>query len=355
MSSSPAERKFDHLRATVALAGGALAAECLIFGALASGRLSGFGAAALHLFISALLALRAFDAARTSRDARLPLLLSVSVFAMGPFGPMGTLLVIVLTRWHARSAVPFDEWYESLFPELEEETLSHLFESNVSNGRAGFESAEITSFADILTLGGTDQKRRVIALMGRHFRPEFGSLIRRALNDADNFIRVQAASVLNHLENKFLERCVELSGAANDHDPASLLALAAHLGVHSRSGLADSVRETEIRAEAIATYRQYLTPRPGDRDDMEAKIALAQLLMATGDYEEAALLLEEAGSAGSAAPQARVSYMECLFRMNRVAELRAHARRFERDSRDDGQLPEAARAAVQLWACEVRS
>ena len=145
---------------------------------------------------------------------------------------------------------------------------------------------------------------------------------------------------------------MELSVAATDNDPAGLLALAAHLGVHSRSGLADAVRETDIRAEAVAAYRQYLMLCP---DDMEAKTALAQLLMAAGDFEDAAVLLEEATSAGSALPEAQVLHMECLFRMNRLPELRAHARRFEKDSRDDGQLPAAAIAAVQLWACEVRS
>jgi len=330
----------------------ALIAEFFIFKSLVAGRLSGAGAAAAHGLISAALALWAWRSAKATGDARLPLLLAVSTFAMGPVGPLGALAVIVLTRWYARSAVPFEEWYDSLFPELKSETLSHLFERAAAANHAELDPKELTPFADVLAMGSLEQKQTVIAVMGRHFQPAFGPLLRRALYDASNPIRVQAASVLNRLEDEFLERYIELSMAAKGDEPEALRDLAAHLGRHSRDGLFDLSRERESRDEAIATYRRYLLLRP---DDVEAQLAMGRLLLGGGEYAEAAQLLDGAIGAGLATPKARLWHMECLFRLNRFAELRARAGSFEQDVPDAGELPAAAREAIRLWASEARS
>jgi polysaccharide biosynthesis protein PelE len=112
-----AEREFLGSSQVAALALAVLIGECGIVEGWMVHALSGATALAVHFSIAIGLAIWSRWSSVAHVDLRLPLLLTVTVAGLGPIGAAGTLLTIVLCPWYARDAVPFEEWYQALFPE----------------------------------------------------------------------------------------------------------------------------------------------------------------------------------------------------------------------------------------------
>src|SRR3546814_7054739 len=59
-----------------------------------------------------------------------------------------------------------------------------------------------------------EQKRAVLMLLARRFRPEFAPALKLALQDANPAIRVQAATATAEIESGFTDRTIVLEAAA---------------------------------------------------------------------------------------------------------------------------------------------
>jgi len=280
-------------------------------------------------------------------DVRIPMLLIVGTAALGPVGAAGTIITMLLARILMRNAKPFEEWYRTLFPESADEAGGELLNqaalADLDN------PAGLAPFAEVLEFGSFQQKQAMITLINGSFRPAFGSILKRALTDPNNAIRVQAATAMNRIEASLHARTLELTRKVteNPEDADALAALARHYDEHVYSAILDPRREEEARGRALDAYRACLAVRP---DDRVVQIALSRLLLRGRQHEEAAVFLAKAIAAGGAAEQAELWYMESLYMLGRFAELRAYARpRRERFASAAG-LPPAAVEAVQLWA-----
>jgi polysaccharide biosynthesis protein PelE len=177
------------------------------------------------------------------RDIRLPMLLACSTAALGPIGAVGSLLTLVLARRYMRRALPFEEWYASLFPDTREtENRKMVDRIAASEGR---ETEAVTVFSDVLSFGSLQQKQDLIALVSSQFRPAFGPVLKRALQDDHSAIRVQAATAMSRLENTILQRTMELTRQvrANPGDTEALRALAQHYDGCLFCGILDPRRE----------------------------------------------------------------------------------------------------------------
>ena len=216
------------------------------------------------------LALSAWCASPSCRkDLRLPLLLTLATCFLGPIGSVGTLVAAVATRLYARSATPFEEWYASLFPDVER--ALRLPQAAVS-GDSGHGS--VAPFADILSFGQLSQKQELITLIASDFRPEFAHVLRMALNDANNAVRVQAATAIARIEDEFLQRSLRMSAAVleNPLDPSRVWSLATLLDEYANAGIMDRERAAAARDQAAQAYVDYLqlvgndpAARAGDR------------------------------------------------------------------------------------------
>jgi tetratricopeptide (TPR) repeat protein len=284
-------------------------------------------------------------------DVRLPLLLIAGTAALGPAGPAGALVTMALTRWYMRNATTFDEWYRALFPETRQEAVDE-FAAFVA--RSDLDNPDsLTPFAEALTFGSLQQKQALIALINRSFRPAFGPILKRALTDPSNAIRVQAATAMNRIERGMHELTLELSNQVSEHpgDPDALRALAQHYDRYLYSRILDVRREEELRERALDAYRRCAVAQP---DDPESQIAISRLLLRGGRYAEAAGLLEKAMNTGGATSQAELWYMESLYNLGRFAELREYAGpRLHGLDGAEGLAP-AALEAVHLWAGALR-
>jgi hypothetical protein len=189
----PENREFAGIRQVSLVALVALAAECALMRYYLA---DGLAWIALTAHVAVSLALSAWwrlsSAARA--DIRLPMLLTVSTAALGHAGAAGTLVTIMLAHWYGRNALPFEEWYQSLFPDTERddnvEMLNRIADAESRDG------GSVSAFNDVLAFGSLPQKQSLIALIGSSFRPLFGPVLKKALLDNNNAIRVQAGATL---------------------------------------------------------------------------------------------------------------------------------------------------------------
>lgn len=342
------ERRFARIAQLSLVALATLAMECgVVYWWLLGPGWS--GPLAAHLAIVALLAAWC---RRLRSDVRIPMLLAASTAALGPVGAAGTLFSMQLTRWYFRRAIPFEEWYRSLFPDTPRDEGDELAERVARADPAN--PASLTPFADILAFGGFQEKQALLALINQQFRPAFGPLLRRALTDGNNAIRVQAATAMNKLENAMTARTLELSRRAREApgDVEGLLRLARHYDDCLYSGTLDRHREEELRDRTLDIFRQCLRAQPGDLD---SRLAVGRLLLRGQRYAEAAAWLEQAMAEGLAIPQAGMWYMESLYHLGRYSELRAFARGQRPgpggpNPATDESLSAPALDAVRVWA-----
>jgi polysaccharide biosynthesis protein PelE len=331
-----------------ATAAATLLAECCIAHGYLAHRVAGWIAAIAHTAVTLALAAWSRWSPAMRADVRLPLLLAASTAGLGPVGPLGTLVTIALARWYARKAIPFEQWYRSLFPGISQdsstEQLERMAESDADAG-------SLSAFADVLAFGNLTQKQALISLISRDFRPAFGPVLRRALVDGQSAIRVQAATAMNKLENSIHARTLELTRQTRENpgDVDTLRKLARHYDDHLYSGLLDAKREEEVRAKAIEIYRQCVAAEPGD---FESHLAVGRLLLRGGSPEEAAKWLGQSMQTDQRTPQAALWYMESLFRSGRFAELRRLSRSQRESHENLVDFPVDALDAVRLWAGE---
>jgi polysaccharide biosynthesis protein PelE len=305
---------------------------------------------AAHLAVTAGLAAACYWSPVLRADVRLPLLLTVSTGALGPVGAAGTLATMALSRWYMRNAVPFEEWYRSLFPDTGRDATDDLFQRIAASEPA--ESGNLAAFADVLAFGSVPQKQALIALISQQFRPAFGPILKRALTDIDSSIRVQAATAMSRLENAFLDRTLQLDLQAreNPRDVEALRSLARHYDHYLYSGILDVRREEEVRAQALAAYRRCVDAEP---DDLGSRLAAGRLLLRGRRYAEAAEWFDRAMQAGISTPQAALWYMESLFHSGGLSKLRELARNWRGAFESLTDFPADAQEAARLWAGEA--
>jgi hypothetical protein len=306
-------------------------------------------ALALHTVLCAACAYWARRTTAAYRDASRPFLLLILTAVLGPAGSAGTILILMLTAWHSRHTVPFEEWYRALFPDLEQNEQLAAWERILDEQRDG-NSGAVPAFADVLAFGTVPQKQALLALVNRRFRPELGPVLRRALRDADNAIRVQAATAISRLETAFLQDNLRLKErmAAAPEDPAPVLEMATLCDNFAWAGILDARRETDTRAAALSHYRRYLRMVP---DDARIMLTVARQELRQGRFQEALDLLDRAGDAGWT-DEAVLWRLECLYGVGDPDGARNLARRCKDRLLTSARVSPEAADAVRLWAGE---
>jgi polysaccharide biosynthesis protein PelE len=282
------------------------------------------------------------------RDLRFPLLLLSATAVLGPAGAAGMLLTVALQRWFARSATSFESWYASLFPEEpgKADLAAHARPATIEST---LEEISVIPFMDILSFGSRQQKESMIALITARFQPEFAPVLRRALSDSNNAIRVQAATAMTMVENSFLKRSISLTNAVKQSpgNPATLLALARHFDAYAFAGILDDRRERENREKAARAYLNYLALEP---DDLTAVAGLGRILVRRGDYAEALAVLGRSVDDGTASPQIVLWCMESLYSLGRYDELRRLTQACQSRLEADDAFPFEVGGVIKLWA-----
>lgn len=277
------------------------------------------------------------------RDARLPSMLGVATAVAGPFGAAGALVTLVLGDLFSRTSMTFEEWYESLFPTEETNEGRGILGLVKGINALADGQTNVLPLNDILSFGSFAQKQAAVTLITKYYKPSFAPVLKKALADESNAIRVQAATAMAKIEAEFLSKMMTLSREAEKrpNDAAALRALAAHYDDYAFSGVLDPKREVDTRGLAVDTYRRILAI---DSSDANARSVVGRLLVRQRLFAEAAdwyacYPVNEWPAA------ARLWHMESLFALGRYAELRSLAA----EPLAEGAVAPSAAQAVALW------
>ncbi|MFO0996107.1 MAG: hypothetical protein U1F33_05430 [Alphaproteobacteria bacterium] len=254
-----------------------------------------------------------------------------------------------LTR---RDAMSFDEWYRALFPEEGDEADDlHAVEKMAQNVIAGDGRVSIGPLLDVLSHGTRPQKQVAIGVFTRRFHPAFAPALRMALRDSDSAIRVQAATSMTLIENNFLEHAMELERAAAEEPnaPERLRAVAKHHDDYAHTGILDPLRERRSRILALRNYLKYLRLNPNDG---ECRLATVRLFYHRKRYAIASRWIEQCMDDGIFTINMAPWYMDCLYKLQRFADLRAFTKKYATELSRLDLFPIRVMETARLWSSD---
>jgi hypothetical protein len=275
----------------------------------------------VHLLLVIVGTVLVFILRKAELDTRFALLLTITSAVMGPVGSLGSLFASFICLLMMKSRSEFEEWYQTIFPRgihsLPEEMVENLELGRDENPN----NYSVIPFMDVMTIGNAQQKRDALSRMLSSFNPRFAPAFRKALQDEDGSIRVQAATAISRIENKFHSRVLSIEELHREYpeNPMITQALAEHYDGYAFTGLLDSQRESSNREKAEKLYRECLVLNP---DILDIRLKLGRLLIRNNKIKEAADWFKECLDGGYVTDSMKIWYMECLYRLGNFEKLR---------------------------------
>jgi len=205
---------------------------------------------------------------RKQLDLSFCILLTVLTMAAGCFGTMITIISILGCVVTPKNSKSFLDWLTSMFPDEHKIESQELYQRIADGWDDLSDKNRLVAFQDIMSFGSIEQKREVLEKISRFYRREFSPILQSALNDKNNAIRVQAATVIAKLTELYTSKYNELykQFQKGDDSPALILKIAKNLDEYVYSGIVGKENEREIREKAIRFYEEYLKKEPEDLD-----------------------------------------------------------------------------------------
>lgn len=220
---------------------------------------------------------------KQDQDLRLPFLLFLSIFGAGPFGLAAFLLMALFYPLFIKTAINPSIWLDELFLGEDPSKMITTFE-RIKVGWDDYKGAkEVSSFQDIFTYGSILQKQAVLDMIAKKYQPSYGSILKKALANPSNVIRLQTAAIIEKINEEFEAKLNTLlmKISENPEDHTLLLKLAVLHNEHAESEILDSFRQGEMQAKAIDYYSQYLKFDPSNK---AIQLALGRLLFQKKEY-----------------------------------------------------------------------
>lgn len=304
-------------------------------------------AIATHGGVLVIQGLSVWLAYRRGYDMLFLIMLFLFTLGMGPFGPTICLLAFLLFARFSKESKSFAEWFAALFPDEEMDETEALFQRILSGRDDLSDKGGMMTFQDVFIVGTMAQKRLALTKIAQHFRKDFAPALRQALEDENNAIRVQAATVAARIEQGFVVDLVRLTNRykARPEDPDVLLQLAQQTDNYAYSGILDGERLTEMVELTVFYYQEYLKLIP---DDFKTRFVLGRLLLQTGKSEEAlqhfwSCILE----GGMDQLNVQVWLLQAFFQLGRFEEIHDYVHLYPMPE-DKESLPASMRANFDL-------
>ncbi len=248
--------------------------EFFIFYWFLKGTISIYLLILFHLIAIGLLGLLVYISARKMEDLTYPLLLLSATAGMGPIGALGFLLFSISRPLLSLFATPFSEWFQDLFP-MHENIFTNVFQ-RIEAGWDDYSNAfEMISFQDFFLYGTLLQKQAVLDQIVANFNPSYAPLLKNALEDPSNVIRIQAAAILAKIEHDFELKTNELTKRYSPQKPRTILDFAHLYDYYAFLNILTPMREIETQKKALDYYQQYLQLVP---EDAQTHIFVGRLL-----------------------------------------------------------------------------
>lgn len=237
---------------------------------------------------------------KKGKDARWPAFFLIGVSITGPFGAFGALVAMAFYSAGRKKPGAFMDWYSTLFSEIELEESKVMYERIAAGLERTMEKPDVEPFYDILAFGNLAQKREMLAKIVRHFTPALSPIIRKALEDKDSAVRVQAATILAKLDRDYMQRYLQSEKECMlDSKHAEKQAAAAMN--YAASGISGTLNEKIYREKARTIYAALLEDVKGNAVACsKADLAMGDLYYHSGGIEKALFHFERYYSANGA-------------------------------------------------------
>lgn len=271
---------------------------------------------------------------------------------LGPAGSAGVFLCTVFELCFRPFATPFTEWFESIFPEQDNDEQGAFVELLHASEDPIQTSLRISSFRDTMAVGTIEQKQALLALIARRFTPAFAPALRQALQDSVPAVRVQAAAATASIENRYAEKTMALEQKAKQRSAtiADHRRLAEHLMEFADSGIAEQQRCDEARKRALEQFDAILISHPSDFDALTAS---ARLLLHAGRFGDAHQRIQKASSTGRMDTSLASLQLEALVAMGRFSDIKTAAASWKRVATGSERDAHRLKSALQLWSGDV--
>lgn len=279
----------------------------------------------IHLGVVVTLALWTGLSRHAGQGRQLAYLLTLFTTVLGPLGTSGTLVTAGLYYWFKRSATPFSEWYESLFPDFEYKEIKKIYDKAVDQRNFHANKNPVIPFIDVLHYGTIQQKQAMIVLLIENHHGKFANVLRKALEDSDGSVRVLAAKGMTKIEQHFLDLNMELEKRYTDKkisDSKFLKTQILNDDEYLYSGILDEIRAREVRLRSLETCKKYLLLHP---EDLDVRFILGRIFLRNGQNQKAADWFEECIQKGFISPKIYAWHFECIYRMGQFKKLRETA------------------------------
>ncbi|MBS0623938.1 MAG: hypothetical protein JSS62_04870 [Verrucomicrobia bacterium] len=248
-------------------------------------------------------------------------LLLLAVFGGGPLGAAGFLMFCLLLPLFRKFMTPMQKWLAELFPEHSTSDFLNIFQRVRSRWDAYENITEVVSFRDLFVSGTVLQKQAVLDMIVKDFKPSFSSVLKLALKDEHNSVRIQAAAIVTKIETDFEKACAELveKYESQERTPQLALKLAKYYDVYVSLDFFSSDRQKKITEQALHFYHLYLQ---AFSQDAEIWFAVGHLLFQTKNYIGYIKWCENYQKAFKNFPTLAYSwYLEALYALQRYQDM----------------------------------
>lgn len=303
----------------------------------------------IHVILVAIAGFLVSLLARSDLDTRFARMAFVSSAVMGVFGTLGTLLSLIQSVFYLRFRSSFEEWYQSIFPRSNVSAPERIAEEIELGRDESPREYSVMSFMDVMVIGSEKQKREALSKMMASFNPAFSGAFKRALADDSSAIRVQAATAITRIENRFHGRLLEIENLYREHpnNQVILKALADHYDDYAYTGLLDEGREMINREKAYSLYMEYLNIRP---EDSNTRLKVGRLLIRMERHEDAAKWFKRCLDDGYGSESIKMWYIESLYRIGDFDVLRKAASSYQVDMTGYQETQPEIADSVYLWS-----
>ena len=302
------------------------------------------------LFIFSLAAL-VFYRVKTKKETYFLTLLTLSTTLLGPLGALVVLFLIsFLPKFSQPSSYNPPNMYESILSGLKKTEQEELFEQLISGNVENFNKSSVIPFMDILYYGTQREKQNLIALLINNYQRSYSPILKEAVKDPDNSIRVLASMGIAQIENRFMKRAIEIESNKDGSEESKefyFKTLGRHYDEYAYCDILDEFVQMDIRYLAIGAYMEYLSINPLDE---EVLFWLGRALLRNGKMDEAALVFDEAMRNNLLSPEHSIWYLESLYQSNEFKKLGESIRQYSPQGMPpQKEIPNAIHQIVKTW------
>jgi tetratricopeptide (TPR) repeat protein len=275
--------------------------------------------ATVHAVIVAVVAGITFIISRVGKDITYSLLLLIFTAFTGPIGSALIFFSIILYVFYSRDSISFADWLKSIFPDEGLTREQKVFEEIEIRGESFVDLTDISNYGDIMAIGTEKQKRRALTNILQYYRPRFGLLLKKALYDPSNAIRVQAATAMAKLQKHYTDPIISKERFIRQTKNPDLIPLAKAYDDYLNSGIITNERKQEITQKAIEVYQAHLKKHP---EDKASQFLLGEKFLDEGNFLRAERLLEDCVKLDKINPRIFSWYIQSLYYQKKYTKIR---------------------------------